>query len=112
MECLEMTCLQIITNVGLARSSYIEAISKAREKDFQGANECIMLGKEKFLKGHELHLELFRKEDEKLSVSTTVLLMHAEDQLMSAEGFRIIAEELLENYKIINNLEQKIEGVS
>lgn len=38
MEGLEMLCLQIISNVGLARSSYIEAISKAREKDFQVAN--------------------------------------------------------------------------
>ena len=112
MEGLQMLCLQIISNVGLARSSYIEAISKAREKDFQGANECMTLGKEKFLKGHELHLELFRKEGENLSISTTVLLIHAENQLMSAEGFKIIAEELIENYKIINNIEKKIEGVS
>ena len=96
MEGLQMLCLQIISNVGLARSSYIEAISKAREKDFQGANECMTLG----------------KEGENLSISATVLLIHAEDQLMSAEGFKIIAEELIENYKIINNIEKKIEGVS
>lgn len=109
MESLEMFCIQIISNVGLARSNYIEAINKAREEDFKGAEECIASGKEKFLKGHELHLELFKNEENSnMSISTSVLLMHAEDQLMSAEGFKIIAEELIESYKRINNIEKII----
>lgn len=112
MENLEMLCLQIISNVGLARSSYIEAISKAKEEDFQGAEESMISGKKQFLKGHELHLELFKKEGSNMSINTSVLLMHAEDQLMSAEGFKIIAEELIESYKRINSLEKKIKGVN
>ena len=43
-----------------------------------------------------------------MSISTSVLLMHAEDQLMSSEGFKIIAEELIESYKRINNIEKII----
>ena len=31
-----------------------------------------------------------------------LLLIHAEDQLMSAEGFRIIAEEFIDVYKRLN----------
>lgn len=36
-EGLEMICFKIISNVGSARSSYIEAIQKAKKGDFDGA---------------------------------------------------------------------------
>ena len=38
VEGLEMTCFQIISNVGAARSSYIEGIQKAKAGDFEGAS--------------------------------------------------------------------------
>ena len=37
-----------------------------------------------------------------------MLLIHAEDQLMSAEGFKIIAEELIENYRKMDALEKRL----
>ena len=36
MEGLEMTCFQIISSVGTARSSYIEAIQKAKAGILRG----------------------------------------------------------------------------
>ena len=39
VEGLEMICFRIISNVGGARSSYIEAIQKAKQGDFEGARE-------------------------------------------------------------------------
>ena len=44
VEGLEMTCFQIISNVGAARSSYIEGIQKAKAGDFEGARNCIEEG--------------------------------------------------------------------
>ena len=43
VEGLEMICFQIISNVGAARSSYIEAIQKAKTGDFDGAAQCLSL---------------------------------------------------------------------
>ena len=62
VEGLEMICFKIISNVGGARSSYIEAIQKAKQGDFEGAGECIKTGQEMFLAGHEAHFELIQKE--------------------------------------------------
>ena len=62
VEGLEMICFRIISNVGGARSSYIEAIQKAKQDDFEGARECIRAGQEMFLAGHEAHFELIQKE--------------------------------------------------
>lgn len=45
VEGLEMICFRIISNVGGARSSYIEAIQKAKQGDFEGARECIRAGR-------------------------------------------------------------------
>ena len=62
VEGLEMTCFQIISNVGAARSSYIEGIQKAKAGDFDGARKCIEEGQKLFLVGHEAHFELIQKE--------------------------------------------------
>ncbi|RGY97456.1 PTS lactose/cellobiose transporter subunit IIA [Clostridium sp. AM58-1XD] len=108
-EELEMACFQIISSVGTARSSYIEAIHKAKEGDFEGAKACIEAGQKEFLTGHEAHFGLIQKESEGEAVGGYLLLIHAEDQLMSAESFKIIAQEMIENYKRIAELEKKLE---
>lgn len=38
----------------------------------------------------------------------SLILVHAEDQLMSAESFKIIAEEMIANYRRIVELEKKL----
>lgn len=108
-EGLEMICFQIISNVGAARSSYIEGIQKAKQGDFEGANACIEAGQKQFLIGHEAHFQLIQKEAQGQQVGGSLILVHAEDQLMSAEGFKIIAEEMIASYERITKLEKKLE---
>ncbi|HBE86351.1 MAG TPA: PTS lactose/cellobiose transporter subunit IIA [Lachnoclostridium sp.] len=106
LEGLETICFKIISNVGGARSSYIEAIQKAKHGDFAGAGECMKAGQEMFLAGHEAHFELIQKEAQGEPVGGSLILIHAEDQLMSAEGFKIIAEEMIASYRRIIELEE------
>lgn len=108
VEGLEMICFQIISNVGAARSSYIEAIQKAKAGDFDGAAQCMEAGQQQFLAGHEAHFELIQKEAAGEQVGGSLILVHAEDQLMSAESFKIIAEEMIANYRRIVELEKKL----
>lgn len=99
MEGMELTAFQIISSVGIARSTYIEAIQEAKKGDFEKANEFILEGERHFIEGHRAHTKLLQKESSNESVTTTLLLMHAEDQLMSAESFKIIAEELIDVHR-------------
>ena len=94
MEGLDLTAMQIISNVGTARSSYIEAIQQAKVGNYDEAEKLIA-------EGHDAHLKLLQKEAEGNNV-VMLLILHAEDQLMSAEGFKIIATELIDVYKKIN----------
>lgn len=99
MEGLELICFEIIASVGGARSCFIEAISKAKVKDFEGAQNCIKEGEELFHVGHKAHAKLVAQEANQEKVELSLLLVHAEDQLMSAETFKIIANEFIDLYK-------------
>ena len=111
VEGLEMICFKIISNVGGARSTYIEAIQKAKQGDFEGARESIKAGQEMFLVGHEAHFELIQKEAQGEQVGGSLILVHAEDQLMSAEGFKIIAEEMVASDEKMAELENKLTSI-
>lgn len=99
MEGMELTCFEIISSVGNARSLYIEAIQEAKKANFEKATELLKEGEESFTNGHHAHADLIQKEAAGEATPFSLLLMHAEDQLMSAEGSRILAEEFIDVYK-------------
>ena len=99
MEGLELISFEIISTVGMARSNYIEAIQEAKKGDFEKAKELIEEGNDYFNEGHHAHTKLIQQEAAGEPVLVNILLTHAQDQLMSAEGFRIIANEFIDVYK-------------
>ena len=100
-EELELACFNIITHVGTARSNYIGAIQLAKEGKFEEAENLIAEGEKEFVEGHHAHADMLTKEANGELGNAGVLLIHAEDQLMSAEAFKIIAEEFIDLYKKI-----------
>ena len=99
MESMELISFQIISAVGTARSMYIEAIQEAKKGNFDEAEKLIEDGAKTFLGGHKAHASLIQKEASGENVEFSLLLMHAEDQLMSAETMKIIAQEIIELYR-------------
>ena len=89
-EKFELACFQIITYVGTARTHFINEIHCAKE------------GKEAFSLGHNAHADLLTMDANGEISNGYMLLMHAEDQLMSAESFRILADEFIALYKRID----------
>lgn len=99
MEGLELICFQIISSVGEARSSFIEAISYAKAGKYDEAEKLMTSGEEAFTRGHQAHANLIQMEASGEKPSVSLLLIHAEDQLMSAEAFKILAAEFIDVYK-------------
>lgn len=102
---LEQTCFSIIAAVGAARSNYIEAIHKAKDGDYDAAEALIKEGEELFVGGHDAHFSLIQKEAGGEQTEFALILMHAEDQLMSAEAFGILAKEFVSVYKKMAGLD-------
>ena len=103
MEGLEKTSFEIISTVGMARSCFIEAIREARHGDFSSAKSLLTEGNKYFNEGHLAHTKLVQAEASGERFDMNILLTHAQDQMMSAESFKILCEEFIETYKILHN---------
>lgn len=96
MQDLELIAFQIISNVGSARSAFVNAIRAAKAGDFARAEKLIEEGEADFLAGHKAHQQLLTDEAAGAAAPVTLLLAHAEDQLMSAETFKILAGKFID----------------
>lgn len=96
---MESICFEIITNVGGAKSCFVESIGLAKQNKFDEARAKIQEGDQCFLEGHHAHAALIAQEADGTPVPASMILMHAEDQLMSAETARIYAIEFIDLYE-------------
>ncbi|MDQ0223210.1 PTS lactose/cellobiose transporter subunit IIA [Streptococcus moroccensis] len=111
MDGLELVAFQIISAVGTARSCFIEAIQKAKNGYFSEAYDLIREGENYYVQGHHAHGDLIKKEANGEHVSINLLLLHAEDQLMSAESFKVLAEEFIDVHHklfVLTNEQQNV----
>lgn len=99
---IEKICFEIIGNVGSAKSMYIEAIQLAKKNQIDAAKNMIKEGNEVYKIGHKAHFELLTKTANAEEVPINLLLMHAEDQLIAADTFSIMAKEIIELYEKLN----------
>ena len=49
---------------------------------------------------------MIQRESEGEAIPFSLLLVHTEDQLLAAEQFKILSEELINSYRRINRLEK------
>lgn len=110
--CEEMmtNVLQMISAAGTARTKYMEAIKAAKEMDFDRADALIKEGGECFAMAHEVHADFLSQASADLMAEggesgVNLILVHAEDQMMCAETFRLVAEEFMDVYKKVQSLE-------
>ena len=93
---LEEMALEIITNVGTARSMYVEAVEAAKAGNFEEAHNLVAEGEKIFVNGHHAHADLVNAKIGVEELQYMFLVMHAEDQLMSAETLKIVCDELID----------------
>lgn len=110
-EDFALVAFKIIAAVGNARSLYIEAIQEAKKGDFDRAQALIKEGGQSFLDGHDAHTGLVQAEAAGDATDMNLMLTHAEDQLMSAEEFGILAEEFIEVYRRMEGMEAELKAL-
>ncbi|MFC6401252.1 PTS lactose/cellobiose transporter subunit IIA [Mammaliicoccus sciuri] len=95
MEKYEQIAFQIITNVGMAKSNYMQAIQEAKEGNFETSENLVTEGNQFLVEGHKVHKDLIQAEASGEPVPLNLLLSHAEDQLISTEVIKEMAKELI-----------------
>lgn len=97
-----MISVDIISNAGNAKSCFVEAVEMAKNNKIRDARERITEGEKSLVESHKAHAKLLTMEANEKSLDFSLLLMHAEDQMMSIETLQIMAESFVELYEKIN----------
>lgn len=99
IESMTENAMSIITYAGMAKSCYMEALYLAKEGKFLESDEKLREGDENSVQAHHGHGEILQKEMSTEEPQISLLMAHAEDQLMGAEMLKLVIKELIEIYK-------------
>lgn len=99
IEKISETAMGIITYSGMAKSCYMQALYLAKEGKFSESDEKIKEGDDSFVEAHHGHGDLLQLEMSTEEPQISLLMTHAEDQLMGAEMLKLVIVELIEIYK-------------
>lgn len=81
---MEATIFTIISCAGQARSLCFSALQAARQGDFTAAEEALARAQAELLKTHQVHTDMIQREAAGEPQAVSLLLMHAEDHLMTS----------------------------
>ncbi len=96
---MEMIVFSLIANSGEGRSLSMEAISKAKDGDFDGAKALAEQADEKIGEAHKSQTKLIQSEAEGKRGEVSLLLIHAQDHLMNAITVSQMAKEFIDLYQ-------------
>lgn len=95
-------CFELVALAGDARSSFIEAVQCASNGDYDQARQLVDEGEKRLNDGHAIHAQMLVNEGRGEVEYSGLIAIHAEDQMMSAEGFGILSEMFIDLYHQID----------
>lgn len=101
-EELQVAAFEIILNSGNARAIVHEAFDAMRRGDYDLAETKLDQANEEFLKAHQSQTELLQEYAGGTEIKVEIIMVHAQDHLMTTMTLREVALEMLELYKKVN----------
>jgi cellobiose PTS system EIIA component len=105
IEELQMLSFTIILHAGNARSHAMEAIALAKKYQFTAAREKIEEAEEAFTEAHHVQTKLLQDEAGGKKSDVSVILVHAQDHLMTAMTVKDLANEMIDMYEKMKQIE-------
>ena len=99
MEKLETLLMQMISYSGDCKSLCIEAMNSFRDEDFNQAASLLEEAEKSLLRAQRIHAQILSTFVRNEEMKINLFVVHAEDQMMSAEVIKSLAEEMIEMYK-------------
>lgn len=96
---LEEVAMSLVGNAGESRSLAFEALAAAKKGNFQEAEGLLEDSRKTSLKAHEIQTDLIFKEADGEGIELNLIMVHAQDHLMTAMLARELIGELIEIYK-------------
>ena len=97
---IEQISFQIISFSGDSFSLMLQALEKAKEKDYIMTDNLIEESQKKLDEAHNIHTEILVLEAQGNKLEYSVLLSHAQDTLMNSILAQKLLTEIIELYKL------------
>lgn len=95
----EKAIMTMIANAGEAKSYGFEAMQQARAGKYKEAEESLKKGNKAAIEANKAHFSMLGGDHE---TEFSILLMHAEDQMITSQLILELAVEMIEMNKKIN----------
>lgn len=99
---LEMIIFEIIGHAGNARGFVYEALDKANEGDYEGAENALKEADDALHEAHKVQTGIIQAEARGEKTELSVLFVHAQDHLMTAIEARNLVEHIIKLHKKID----------
>ncbi|AIY79674.1 PTS lactose/cellobiose transporter subunit IIA [Clostridium botulinum] len=96
---MEEIIMNLIVHSGEVRSYSMEAIQCAKKGDLNKARELIEKADEEMSKAHNVQSSLIQKEAGGEKIELSLLMVHAQDHLMTSMTVKSLAIEFIDMYE-------------
>lgn len=100
---IETIAMELVGNAGESRSLAFEALAQAKKGDFNKAKELLENSKQASLKAHNIQTELICQEADGNKIEIGLLMVHAQDHLMTSILARELITEMISLYEKLEN---------
>ncbi|ADL07121.1 PTS lactose/cellobiose transporter subunit IIA [Thermosediminibacter oceani] len=107
----ENSIFEMIAYGGNARAKAYEAAARARKGDFELAEKLLKEADEEMLKAHHVQTRLIHEEVQGKKHEVSVLLVHAQDHLMTAMAERSLIENMIDLFRRVRELEVEVSAL-
>lgn len=98
-EAVQGISFQLVAHAGEASACFFDAVELARQGDFDAAEAKLSQGTSSLNEAHDSQTDLLRCEVNGEDIAFSLLLVHAQDHLMSTILLERMARELIEVYR-------------
>ena len=95
----ETFCLELITHAGNGRAESFAALEAAKTGDYIRAKKFLAEAERELAEAHVAQTNLLAGEAQGVGMTPSLLLVHAQDQLMTAISERTLIAELIELHR-------------
>lgn len=96
---IELVVMEIITNAGESKSEAMMALQHAKRHEWQACDAALMRSKEAAGRAHTIQTQLIGLDEGEGKVPVTLVMVHAQDHLMTAMLANELIKEMIEMYR-------------
>lgn len=101
---MEQEIFEIISHGGDARGYAYEALNEAKEKNLDKAKELLNKAQDELDLAHNTQTKLIQAELNGGNLKMSLLMVHAQDQLMTAISEKNLIEQMVDMLRIVYNI--------